>query len=314
VRRIELRESIRRSSADKGRIRGLFGDSVQKAIQWAVLSVVLAGIGPVLVRDSPVDPAATAFWRLSLGLPVALLLVRRSILLPWRAMLGAALAGLALAGDLVLWNSALLRTTILEATILVMLYPFIVAPVSYFLYREKVTPRLAIGGGVAFLGLLLMVTSAGRSGHSSAIGDLMAVGAAFFYATSLLLAAPLCRTYNTLAISFWTIFWGAAGALPFALSEGRFIPTAFADWLYVGFYAALTLTSYSIFNHALKTIPTALASILGYGQPVVATVLGFFILHEAPSWAGIVGSVVIAAGLMVATRMPASVEKPPPAG
>ena len=56
-----------------------------------VLAVILSGIGPVLVRDSPVDPAATAFWRLFLGLPLALFLVRRSVMLPPRTMFWAAL-------------------------------------------------------------------------------------------------------------------------------------------------------------------------------------------------------------------------------
>jgi drug/metabolite transporter (DMT)-like permease len=286
---------------------------MRAAIQLAILSVILAGIGPILVRDSPVDPAATAFWRLALGLPVLFLLIRRSALLPWRAMLSAMLAGFCLTGDLVFWNSALVRTTILEATILVMLYPFIVAAASYLLYRETMTPRLAIGGGVAFLGLVLMVASSSGAGRSSLTGDLMAVAAAFFYAASLLFSAPLCRVHNTLIVSFWFIFWGAVGAAPIAFHEARAIPTTAIGWGYVGFYAAITVSSYSMFNSTLKVLPMALASVLGYGQPVVATILAFLLLGETPSWPGIVGSVVIVAGLVVATRTPkATVASPPP--
>jgi drug/metabolite transporter (DMT)-like permease len=283
-----------------------------------MLSIVLAGIGPILVRDSPVGPVGSAFWRMALAAPVLFLLIRRSALLPWRAMLAAAIAGLTLAGDLVLWNLSLVRTTILEANILVMLYPFVVAPVGYLLFGEKISWRLVLGGGLAFLGLLLMVApvgasaggSPGESGHSRLAGDLLAVGAALFYAVSLLISARLCRVHNTFAISFWTLFWGALAALPFAAKEGAFVPVTAANWLYIGFYAELALASYSLFNFTLKTIPAALAGILGYAQPVVATALAFLILHETPSWTGILGSLVIAGGLVVATRAPQGSGKP----
>jgi len=120
-----------------------------------VLAVILSGIGPVLVRDSPVDPAATAFWRLFLGLPLALFLVRRSVMLPPRTMFWAAAGGLLLSGDLMCWNRSLVTTTILEGTVLVMVYPVITALANYLLFRERITLRLAIGGGIAFLGLRL---------------------------------------------------------------------------------------------------------------------------------------------------------------
>src|SRR3954466_13739143 len=145
-----------------------------------VLAVILSGIGPVLVRGSPVDPAATAFWRLAMALPIPLLMIRRPGLLRPRARVGAAAAGLCLAGDLCFWNEALMRTTILEGTVLVMVYPLIAAIANYLIFKERITLRVAIGGMIAFAGLLLMVAGADMDGQSSWQGDLMAVVAAFF--------------------------------------------------------------------------------------------------------------------------------------
>ena len=51
---------------------------MRAAINLMVLAVILSGVGPVLVRDSPVDPAATAFWRLAVALPIAFILIRAS--------------------------------------------------------------------------------------------------------------------------------------------------------------------------------------------------------------------------------------------
>jgi drug/metabolite transporter (DMT)-like permease len=283
-----------------------------------VLAVILSGIGPVLVRDSPVDPAATAFWRLSIALPIALLMIRRSVLLPSRAMLGAAAGGLFLAGDLCFWNEALVRTTILEGTVLVMVYPLIAAIANYLIFKERITMRVATGGLIAFAGLLLMVLGTDSSGRSSLSGDLMAVAAAFFYTGSLLISARLCRLYDTQIVSFWLIFWAAVGAAvvslwPFAMDalglvplapDTRAMPSDRNGWVYVVGYAVLTLISYNLFNRGLKTVPTGLASLMGYGQPVVATILGFFLLGETPTLDGVLGSIVIVIGLVLATRQP----------
>jgi len=279
-----------------------------------VLAVILTGVGPVLVRNSPVDPAATAFWRLLIATPIALFLIRRSVLLPTRAMFWAAVGGLLLAGDLCFWNAALMRTTILEGTILVMVYPLIAAVANYLIFKERITLRVGVGGAIAFLGLLLMVSQASSSAGSSLEGDLMAVAAAFFYTGSLLISARLCRVYDTQIVSFWLIFWAAVGSALPALLELRTFPEHPFGWLYILGYALLTLTSYSLFNRGLKIVPTGLASLMGYGQPVVATVLGFFLLHEAPTLNGVLGSIVIVIGLVLATRQPqAKAVEPPPA-
>jgi drug/metabolite transporter (DMT)-like permease len=156
--------------------------------------------------------------------------------------------------------------------------------------------------------LLLMVADADPSGRSSLVGNLMAVAAAFFYTGSLLISARLCRIYDTQIVSFWLIFWAAVGALPVALLEDRTLPVTAHNWLYVIGYAVLTLISYNLFNRGLKTVPTGLASLMGYGQPVVATILGYFFLAETPTLDGILGSIVIVIGLVLATRQPQ--EKP----
>ena len=268
-----------------------------------VFAVVISGIGPLLVRDSPVDPAATAFWRLSIGLPVAFILVRGSIFLPARGMAWVAIAGLLLAGDLIFWNSAIVRTTILEATILIMIYPVITAVAGYLLFKERITWRFAGGAAIAFGGLLLMMLHASLRGTSSLTGDLMSITAAFFYSGSLMIAARMCRAYDTAKVSFWLIFWAAVGAAPIGLMEARPVPITLHDWLYIIGYAALTVTGYALFNRSLKVVPTSIASLMGYGQPAVATILGaFFLKNEVPSWNGILGAVCIVAGLVLATR------------
>ena len=274
---------------DRGALRAAFG------------GVFISGLGPLLVRDSPVDAAATAFWRLLIALPAALWLARREAPLPPRAKALAILAGLLLAADLVLWNRAIVSTTILEATLLVMLYPLLVAVGGFLIWRERITGRLGLGGALAFAGLVIM-TLGPVSGQSSVSGNLLAVTAAVFYSGCMLITGRLCRTYPTIAVTAWSFIGAALGSLPAALFEDRFLAIDLYGWAYLALYGVLTLVGYLLINCSLGKLPTALVAVLGYGQPVVATTLAIPLLGEVPGIGDLAGALVVVAGLVLATR------------
>jgi drug/metabolite transporter (DMT)-like permease len=255
----------------------------------------------LLVRNSPVDAAATAFWRLVIALPAALWLARREAPLPPRAKALAILAGLLLAADLVLWNRAILATTILEATLLVMIYPLLVALGGWLIWRERITGRLGLGGALAFAGLVIM-TLGPVSGQSSVVGNLYALAAAVFYSGCMLITGRLCRSYPTIAVTAWSFVGAALGSLPAALFEDRALALNAYGWGYLALYGVLTLVGYLLINRSLGKLPTALVAVLGYGQPVVATTLAIPLLGEVPGLGDLAGAFVVVAGLVLATR------------
>lgn len=273
----------------------------KRALRAAVGGVFISGLGPLLVRDSPVDAAATAFWRLVIAMPAALWLARRETPLPPRARALAILAGLLLAADLVLWNRAILSTTILEATLLVMIYPLLVALGGFLIWRERITGRLGAGGALAFAGLVVM-TVGPVSGQSSVAGNLYAVAAAIFYSGCMLITGRLCRAYPTIAVTAWSFVGAAAGSLPAALFEDRLLPRNAYGWAYLALYGVLTLVGYLLINRSLNKLPTTLVAVLGYGQPVVATTLAIPLLGEVPGLGDLAGALVVVAGLVLATR------------
>jgi drug/metabolite transporter (DMT)-like permease len=271
------------------------------ALRTALGGVFISGLGPLLVRNSPVDAAATAFWRLVIALPAALWLARREAPLPARAKALAVLAGLLLAADLVLWNRAILATTILEATLLVMIYPLLVALGGWLVWRERITSRLGVGGALAFAGLVIM-TLGPVSGQSSVIGNLYALAAAVFYSGCMLITGRLCRRYPTIAVTAWSFVGAALGSLPAALFEHRLVAVNAYGWGYLALYGVLTLAGYLLINRSLGKLPTALVAVLGYGQPVVATTLAIPLLGEVPGLGDLAGALVVVAGLVLATR------------
>jgi drug/metabolite transporter (DMT)-like permease len=272
-----------------------------KALRLALAGVFFSGFGPLMVRNSPVDTAATAFWRLLIALPAAMWLARRETPLPLKARLLALVAGLLVAGDLVLWNRAVVTTTILEATLLATLHPLPVAVGGWLLWRQGITRWLGIGGALAFAGVVLM-TLGPVTGVSSVGGNLCAIAAAVVYAACMLLTGRLCQTYPTVAVTAWSFVGAAASALPVAIVEDRFLPTDPYGWGYMAVYGGLTLLAYMLINRGLGKLPTALVAVLGYGQPVIATALAIPLLGEVPGPGDLAGAAVVVVGLVLATR------------
>jgi drug/metabolite transporter (DMT)-like permease len=278
------------------------------ALRMALGGVFFSGLGPLLVRNSPVDAASTAFWRMLLAAPVALWLARREPALPARAKLLAILAGLLLAADLVLWNRSVLTTTILEATLLVMIYPLLVAVGGFLIWRERISGRLGLGGGLAFAGLVVM-TVGPVTGQSSLEGNLHALVAALFYSGCLLITGRLCRAHSTIAVTAWSFLGAALGALPAAILEDDFRPADAHGWAYMAVYGGITLVGYLLINRSLGKLPTALVAVLGYGLPVVATLLAIPLLGEIPGVGDLAGAAIVVAGLTLATRPGGSAAK-----
>jgi drug/metabolite transporter (DMT)-like permease len=276
------------------------------------LSVFCSAFGPVLVRDSPVDAASTAFWRLGFLLLPALLLSRQTVArsngkrvwlspLPGRDIGLALLAGGLYAIDLVLWNRAILRTTIMEATVLVMLYPVLVALAGAWFLRQRAGWRLWAGCFACFSGIILMSLHR-AGGHSDLFGNVLAITAAFFYAGCFLITARLCRRHPALTVTFWQSLGAVISALPFSFMEDRFVPGDANGWSYMLGYSALTLVALVAVNRALKTLSAALAAILAYGQPLFASIFAIILFHEVPATLSVIGGGVIILGLLLATQ------------
>jgi drug/metabolite transporter (DMT)-like permease len=296
-------------------------------------SVFCSAFGPILVRESPLDAAPTAFWRLAFMILPTLLMARQTSpkadgrrrwlapMPPGDIALGL-LAGALYAVDLVLWNGAVLRTTVMEASVLVMLYPLLVALIGAWVLRQHAGWRLWLGCVICFGGIIVMSLhhalssgpinpgsiGPGSTDHNDATGNLMAVSAAFFYAACFLITAHLSRRHPSLTVTFWQSLGAALGALPFSLAESRFLPVDLHGWLYMLGYSAITLTALLALVRSLKTLSAALAAILAYGLPLLASLFAAVLFRELPTTGSFIGGVVIILGLTLATR-----DKPRPA-
>jgi drug/metabolite transporter (DMT)-like permease len=64
------------------------------------------------------------------------------------------------------------------------------------------------------------------------------------------------------------------------------------------------LIGHSCLNLAVRLIPVTFVSVAILGEPVGATILGYFILSEAPTTKEIAGGILILAGIFIVMRQP----------
>lgn len=272
---------------------------------------IAIGGSPIFVRLSEVDPMATAFWRTALSLIpfilFALVRQREALRLPKSGadLARLALPGLFLATDLSFWHLSIEMTSVANATLLVNLSPVFVTLASWAFFGAVITRRFLVGLGIAILGVIVLKSGGANSfGGGHWLGDLFAILGALFYAGYMLTLGAARNRFSTLQVMIWNSGVAAVSILPVALlTEQAIVPHSVAGWA--------TVTGLSMISHvggqasiiyALAYLPTAFSSLTLLLQPVVAAILGVFLLHEPLGWNGILGGAGVLAGILIARK------------
>lgn len=283
-----------------------------KATLAVVLGATAIGLAPILVRKSEAGPAATAFLRVGLALPLMWLplLFQRE---PAKRELSAHVGGLALAGaffaaDLTLWHWSIKWTTIANATLFANSAPIFVVIGAVLLFGERVRLNLLAGLGLAVLGGALLVIESVRLNPANLKGDLVAVVAAVFYAGYLLTVKRLRRTCSSTVIMAGSglisapLFWLAGRA-----AGEQILPVTAHGW---GLAVLLAVVSHAagqgLIAYGMAALPASFSSVTLLWQPVVAAWLAAAWLGESLGPVRAVGGLVVLAGILVASRPPAS--------
>ncbi len=151
---------------------------------------VLISFAAVFVSLSGVAPAPAAFYRLVIG-AVALMgfavLRRERLQLAPRFIVYVLLAGLAFAADLVIWHLSIYRVGPGIATLLPNFQVVLMTLAGWLIWRERLTPRIAVAIGVAVVGLVLLLMAAPQAGHGRFMAGIgYGLGAAVAYTAYLL--------------------------------------------------------------------------------------------------------------------------------
>ena len=271
-----------------------------------VLSVSFAA---TFIRLADAPPLVIAAYRLTIAavilVPVASKKSTRSPgMLSRRDILLILLSGTFLALHFALWITSLSYTSIASSVVLVTSHPAFVAVISYFLWGERLD-RLAISGIVVAMIGVVIINYGGFTFSSRAIlGDMLALAAGFVMGGYLIIGGQLRARISIL--SYLTIIYTCsavillAAAMLFGHSFFGYSPTTYLMMVLLALVPQLL--GHSSLNFAVRLIPVTLVSVAILGEPVGATLLGYFILSEIPTTNEMVGGVLILSGIFLVLR------------
>jgi drug/metabolite transporter (DMT)-like permease len=274
---------------------------------WMTVGLLAISTSPILIRLAALPALAMAFWRCLAGAAVlAPFAPRRTGPGLDRADLARlAASGVFLALHFALWNASLGLTTVAAATTLVSSAPLFVGLGSIPL-GEPPTARAWAGIVLATAGAVVIGAgdAAGFGGGSAALlGDLLAFGGAVAMAAYLLLGrvARQRLPVSTYAASVYGV--AAAVLLPACLLTGSALGGyEAASWLALaGVVAGPQLLGHTVFNGLLASVSASLVAVVMLLEPVIATILAWWLFDELPGPSLWAGAPMVLAGVWLAT-------------
>jgi drug/metabolite transporter (DMT)-like permease len=302
------------STAPAAEARGL-GPAVLVAIivtvlAWASAFVVIRGVAPHF------SGGGLALLRMAVGTAaLSLLLIGQKWLRPtgreWLLITGFGVVWFA--GYNIVLNIAEHSLDAGTTAMIVNIGPLLIALGAGVFLGEGIPKWLAIGAGVAFLGVVLIGigTSTGDFGDGSGLAWVLA--AAVTYAIGVLLQKPALRRLPARQVTFLGAAIGAVACLPFAPGLVGELAAAPAGAIIGAIYLGLvpTALAFSTWGYALSRMPAGQLGVTTYVVPPLVVVAAYFVFGEVPALLAIIGGVIALVGVALSRRSSAAVTPRP---
>ena len=256
----------------------------------------------VIVRNLSDDlhPFEIAFFRCSLGLLMLLpILLRNGVKSMHTKNIGSmALRSAFHTGGMLFYFMALTLMPLAELSSLTFLAPLVITVLAVLLLGEKLGIRRIASLFVGFSGALIIL----RPGFEAiGTGALYALGSVFSWAGAVIIIKHLSRSNSSVTITIYGLFF---------LSLFTFIPALFVwswptldqyFWLFA--LAAVGTVGQLLFTESMKVADVTLVMPFDFAKLIYASLFGFFIFSEVPSfWTFVGGGVIFASSTYVAYR------------
>lgn len=227
--------------------------------------------------------------------------------LRWRdfAMFGC--LGLFVGLNQLLFIYGLSYTTVEHSALIIAIGPVIILLLAALAGLERLTISKLAGVALAFAGVTLLAAGRGFAASNPTLrGDLLTLGGSTAFSFYAVIGKHVTRRYDTMTLNSWSYFLGALLLTPLAFHQ-----MAHTDWSRVGwigwgslFYIGLgpSLIGYLIWFWALRHLAASRMGVITYVQPVLGSVIGVYLLHEALTGHILLSGILVLAGVALVER------------
>lgn len=172
--------------------------------------------------------------------------------------------------------------------IIMALNPIMVAILSFFLLKEKITILRSFGIALGAVGAIFLTLKGATGKGDSSLGDLFLFVNSLSYAIYLVIVKPLMQRYKPITVITWVFTFGLGFVLLFPPTIPQFLKTDFYSITFeiilkISFVIiGVTFLTYLLTMYGLKYLSPTVSSSYIYTQPV--TVIVFTWLFATLSW------------------------------
>ncbi|GAB4490538.1 MAG: DMT family transporter [Anaerolineales bacterium] len=183
--------------------------------------------------------------------------------------------------------------------------PALVLPFAFLLLKEAVTPRRLLATLVASLGVLAVIDPRTTDLSSGLfLGNLSLLGAAVTWALySVLVRKITSAGTDLLQATAVFLLGGLPVSIPLGIWEvstqgmGEITPGVIGGILFLGIIS--TAIAMFLWNYAFATLPSGVAALTFFAQPLVGALLGWFFLGEQITPLFVLGGALIGIGILI---------------
>jgi len=281
-------------------------DEKHKSIGYAaaIMATIIMGSMGIFVRNISSNSYIITFSRLAFGLIFLLsflILKNETKNLKIKFSYSLLLTGILVALVILCYTNAINSTSLANAVFLLYLAPLLAVGLASVFLGEKLT---LLNGGLllfAFFGFLFLLEFKFSFTIQESKGYLWGTGAAVCYALYIIFNRKIPADIPALTRSFYQLLFGTVVILPFL--DASFLNITIKDvyWLIaIGFFQGFL--ALSLLTVAIKHLKTVEYSTISYIEPLVASLIGFFLYSESLTLLQSIGcAILFSAGIIQIT-------------
>lgn len=222
--------------------------------------------------------------------------------IPSRERIQTVLAGICLGFHFTFWIASLHFTSVAAASVLVTIHPIIIILVERLLFKKDFARTTWAGVVLAFAGSALLGIFGSHFQHSYpniTLGNGLAILSAFFFAAYILLGQQIRQKREWIDYVFPVYSYAAVTCLIllFIFGDNPFPISTVALLVGLGLAIGPSIIGHGSMNYAVKYLSPTLLATLFLFEPLIASILAYFIFGEVPSLFSIGAMIVVIGGI-----------------
>ena len=289
---------------------------MQKQYLGLIISIIAVSFASIFILSCQAPPLSIAFYRLLFTtlLIFPFILIQKKTrdelrTLPRETILLMIVIGVILATHFSLWITSLKMTSVASSVILVTAHPVLVAPVSFYFLKEKISWVNALGIAISLAGVgVLVIGNYGFAafGLDTIEGNILAVLGGIAAGLYILGGRKLRKTVSTVSYAF--VVYAVGTIILFFMCLTLSAPVynlTLNDYEIILLMALVSgIFGHTLYNWSLGYIRASVMSVALLGEPIGSSLLAYAIpwIHQEPSLYTVVGGGIILMGIYLTAR------------